>query len=76
MVFRAVNPYGYLSAETGALFSVSIPENDESGIVLPEESLSDAPVEYYNLQGIRVPEPYGGVYIRRKGAFSEKVLIR
>ena len=76
VVFRAVNPYGYLSAETGALFSVSIPENDESGIVLPEESLGDAPVEYYNLQGIRVPEPYGGVYIRRKGAFSEKVLIR
>lgn len=34
------------------------------------------PVEYYNLQGIRVENPANGIYIRRQGSKSEKVLIR
>lgn len=37
---------------------------------------ADAPVEYFNLQGIRVAEPTSGLYIRRQGSKSEKVLIR
>ncbi len=37
---------------------------------------SDTPVVYYNLQGIRVENPAQGLFIRRKGNLSEKVLIR
>lgn len=38
---------------------------------------ADAPVEYYNLQGIRVAEPVqGGVYIRRQGSSVEKILVK
>lgn len=35
----------------------------------------EAPVEYFNLQGIRVAEPCEGVYIRRQGSRVEKVVI-
>lgn len=36
----------------------------------------NAPVEYYNLQGIRVSNPEGGVYIRRQGNTVAKVLVK
>lgn len=36
---------------------------------------TNAPVEYYNLQGIRVSEPTkGGIYIRRQGNVSTKIM--
>ena len=37
---------------------------------------NDAPVEYFNLQGLRVDNPQNGVYIRRQGNKTSKVLIR
>jgi len=35
-----------------------------------------APVEYYNLQGIRVANPENGVYIRRQGTKATKVYVK
>lgn len=35
----------------------------------------DAPVEYYNLQGIRVANPESGLYIRRQGKKAVKVIL-
>ncbi len=35
-----------------------------------------APVEYYNLQGIRVANPDKGLFIRRQGNKSEKILMK
>ncbi len=35
-----------------------------------------APVEYFNLQGVRVAEPAAGLYIRRQGKTVTKVVIR
>lgn len=35
-----------------------------------------APVEYYNLQGVRVDNPSNGLYIRRQGNSTMKVLIK
>lgn len=37
---------------------------------------SDTPVEYYNLQGIRVTDPAPGIYIRRQGSQVSKVYVR
>lgn len=34
---------------------------------------SDAPIEYYNLQGMRVENPSGGIFIRRQGHKATKV---
>ncbi|MDE6464576.1 MAG: hypothetical protein K2L16_08105 [Muribaculaceae bacterium] len=42
------------------------------GIVADE----NAPVEYFNLQGIRVANPENGLYIRRQGNNVSKVYIR
>lgn len=37
---------------------------------------SDAPVEFYNLQGIKVANPSNGIYIRKQGSKVKKVVIR
>lgn len=36
----------------------------------------NAPVEYFNLQGVRVANPENGLYIRRQGANATKVLVK
>lgn len=36
----------------------------------------NAPVEYYNLQGVKVENPENGIYIRRQGSKVSKVVIR
>ncbi|MDE7347676.1 MAG: hypothetical protein K2N48_13170 [Muribaculaceae bacterium] len=42
------------------------------------ESIDDtnAPVEFYNINGVKVSEPANGIYIRKQGAKTEKVVIR
>ncbi len=35
----------------------------------------NAPVEYFNLQGIRVANPENGVFIRRQGSSVSKVVL-
>lgn len=46
------------------------------GDITADEADSDAPVEYYNLQGIKVTNPSAGLYIRRQGSETTKVAIR
>ena len=36
----------------------------------------NAPVEYFNLQGVRVANPENGLYIRRQGNTATKVLVK
>lgn len=37
---------------------------------------ADAPVVYYNLQGVEVANPEAGLYIRRQGTTATKVMIK
>lgn len=37
---------------------------------------ANAPVEYFNLQGVKVQNPENGLYIKRQGKTVEKVVIR
>lgn len=37
---------------------------------------TNAPVEYFNLQGMRVKEPANGLYIRRQGSDTRKVFVK
>ena len=53
----------------------NIEEMDFSGIN-DVKAANNAPVEYYNLQGVRVANPANGLYIRRQGSTATKVLIR
>ena len=41
-----------------------------------EADNANAPVEYFNLQGVRVNNPENGVYIRRQGSDVQKVLVK
>ncbi|MDE6765387.1 MAG: hypothetical protein K2J52_03640, partial [Duncaniella sp.] len=36
---------------------------------------ANAPVEYFNLQGLRVNNPENGLYIRRQGNKVSKVIL-
>ena len=37
---------------------------------------AESPVEYFNLQGVRVANPENGLYIRRQGNKATKVLVK
>lgn len=37
---------------------------------------TEAKIEYFNLQGIKVDNPTAGLYIRRQGARTEKILVK
>ena len=51
--------------------------NDETllGIGNINTGDTEAAVEYYNLQGIRVVNPRGGIFIRRQGNSVTKVIL-
>lgn len=53
-------------------FALSYLGNDGSGVV-DVAADSNAPVEYFNLQGVRVANPENGVFLRRQGSKVSKV---
>ncbi len=44
--------------------------------IAPDADNANAPVVYYNLQGMRVDNPQGGIFIRQQGTESTKVLVK
>lgn len=76
VTFEAVNADGYLNPDNVSVpFSITIPEHGDSGAAFPAVDNSTAPVEYYNLQGVRVAAPAHGLYIRRQGTQTTKVIL-
>ena len=61
----------HLEAQDGNLV---LAEGTTTGI---EDVVTDenAPVEYYNLQGMRVENPSNGIFIRRQGGKTVKVAL-
>lgn len=53
---------------------IQIPSNGVEGVEIDDDT--DAPVEYFNLQGIKVDKPSSGLYIRRQGSTTTKVAIK
>ncbi len=51
-------------------------EPTTTGVEAVEIDNNNAPVEYYNLNGVRVSEPAAGIYIRRQGNNVTKVLVK
>ncbi len=58
--FELVTPFNLITAGVG-----SVAVDDEN-----------APVEYFNLQGVKVAEPASGLYIRRQGSNATKVVVK
>lgn len=68
----------YVTISTIGAAPITIAVTQDENFVGVESVTVDqnAPVEYYNLQGIRVQNPTGGLYIKRQGSKTSKVLIR
>ncbi|MDE6523866.1 MAG: hypothetical protein K2L17_13710 [Muribaculaceae bacterium] len=49
--------------------------SDDNGVDFAE-AVKDAPIEYFNLQGVKVAEPANGIFIRKQGAKTVKVAIK
>lgn len=70
------------TATTRVAYTVAVPLNQTTGVEdivsdrVGEEEDTDAPVYYYNLQGVRVQNPEHGIYIRVQGKKATKHYIR
>lgn len=74
LMMRPANTMSPMFAGYNDAFKVVITKN---GAGVNDIAFDDnAPVEYYNLQGLRVENPANGIYIRRQGAKAEKVIIK
>lgn len=51
-------------------------EIDMTQVAIDMVETDNAPVEYFNLQGVKVETPATGMYIRRQGSKVTKVIIR
>jgi hypothetical protein len=57
-------------------FYILYAPKDASGIEGVAADNSNAPVEFYNLQGVRVANPTAGIYVKRQGNSATKVLVK
>jgi len=60
----------------GVQFTIEAPRAEDLSGVESVEVDANAPVEYFNLQGVRVAEPSAGMYIRRQGGKVSKVFVK
>lgn len=58
------------------LDNIKVYAADGSAVSEIESADADAPVEYYNMQGVRVINPENGLYIRRQGNTVSKVILK
>lgn len=61
-----------LVAKDGNLY---VSAGESSAVEAIDVDNSEAPVEYYNLQGVRVDNPEKGIYIMRQGTSVRKVIL-
>lgn len=64
------------SDQTDVASTVTVSGTSTSGIEYISSEDADAPVEYYNLNGVRVNDTTTGVYIRRQGSTVTKVIVK
>ena len=64
---------GMLVTAEAPMFRITLPESAGIDDITVD---NDAPAEYFNLQGVRVDNPSNGVFIRRQGTKTEKVIIK
>ena len=69
-----VNIYVYNHATVAAMYTFEVP-GDATAIESVEMEEAEAPVEYYNLQGIRVANPEKGLFIKKQGKKVTKVIL-
>lgn len=70
---KPVNLYWSETPDCPVMFEY-IPSTETGTIGIETEG--NMPVEFYNLQGIRVAQPENGVFIRRQGSEVKKVIVK
>ncbi len=69
-------PFTFKAEDLKPMLYISYAKKDVSAGVDDIVVDENAPVEYYNLQGIRVENPTSGLYIKRQGNKAVKILVR
>lgn len=74
----AANPFTFKAADMKPLLNITYTKKDDgTGVDEVIDNNENAPVEYYNLQGMRVENPAAGqLYIKRQGSKATKILFR
>ncbi|MCX4263115.1 MAG: hypothetical protein OSJ37_00165 [Muribaculaceae bacterium] len=70
VVIRTVN-----SEPVAKIYVTNYVISETDGVEAVEAEDNAAPVEYYNLQGMRVDKPANGIFIRRQGSTTRKVVL-
>jgi hypothetical protein len=65
-----------VNSEKSTTYPVLYSATNAAGLNAVAVDANDAAVEYFNLQGMRVANPQGGIFIRRQGNKVSKVVIR
>lgn len=60
----------------GAVVTKLVAKSEKSSVESVISADADAPVEYFNLQGVRVQNPENGLYIMRQGKKVSKVYVK
>ncbi len=68
-----VNLYQYVPGQLAAQYTFSL---ITTGIEEAPVENEEAPVEYYNLQGIKIANPSNGIFIKKQGNKITKVLVK
>ena len=67
--------YVYNGGTAMSKWKFTVPRAIGTGIDEISVENADAPVEYFNLQGVRVENPADGIFIRRQGSKATKVKL-
>lgn len=75
--FKDVHVVAYLMDLRSGIVENAATVRDVAGVdTVVADDNANAPVEYYNLQGVRVENPANGIFVRRQGKAVSKVVIR
>lgn len=61
-------------ADVGQIYAFY--KSNSTGVSDINAEETDAEADFYNLQGVKVANPSNGIYIRRQGGVSKKVLVK
>ena len=67
-----VKLYQYVPGQLAAQYTFSLVTSGIEDVIIEE----DAPIEYYNLQGVKVCNPSKGIFIKKQGNKVSKVILQ
>lgn len=71
-----LNVSGYVGDTASLDMTLVFGYNDTITGVANIEASENAPIEYYNLQGVKVTDPSNGIFIRRQGNKISKITVK